>query len=121
MSPKRTVAIIVEHDVTRRLVSHVLAEEGFEVIEVDKPTIPAEYAGLERADTILLDAHLKLANSYVLCRELSSRREVKGARIVMFGNGCTSTERLAGLLAGADDFISGPFDYKELLSKLNRS
>lgn len=121
MSPVRTVAIIVEHDVTRRLISHVLAEEGFEVVEVDKPMSAAGCTGLERVDTILLDAHLKLANSYALCRELSSRQELRGTRIVMFGSGCTSTERLAGLLAGADDFISGPFDYRELLVRLKKS
>lgn len=118
--PKQTIAIVVEQEVTRRLLSHVLEEEGYKVVQIEASSggdciIPG------RPDVILLDADLRSANSIAVCRDLAARPSLQGSRIIMFGHESSSLVRLAGLRAGAEDFISGPFDYGELLAKIHRN
>ncbi|MCL5961669.1 MAG: response regulator [Chloroflexi bacterium] len=116
----KTIAVLVEHEITRRLISHVLEEEGFVVLQIDAASVGTDHLVPGHPDVIVLDAQLSVANSYALCRDFSSSPTLRGTRIVMFGHKCTSVERLAGLRAGADEFISGPFDYAELLARIEK-
>lgn len=73
-------------------------------------------AAINQYDLVILDRMLPLKNGLVVCREL----RVSGFRapILMLTARDTIDDRVAGLDAGADDYLVKPFDFKELLARL---
>jgi DNA-binding response OmpR family regulator len=66
---------------------------------------------------IILDISLPLMNGYDLCREI--RKRDSKIPIIMLTAFSTSENKLAGFDVGADDYIVKPFDFRELLARVN--
>lgn len=101
-------------DAVRRL----LAMEGF-VADVVHDSDAVESAIAQFApDVILLDVELPGASGYDICRRLK-RNEVTRLIPVVLLTGLVGREhRLAGIEAGADDFLTKPFDSSELTARV---
>lgn len=67
-------------------------------------------------DAIVLDVMLPLRDGLSVCAEV--RRRGSSARILMLTARDTIDDRVAGLDAGADDYLVKPFDFAELLARL---
>ncbi len=72
--------------------------------------------GIDDYDLIVLDVMLPLRDGFEVCREL--RREGVATPVLMLTARDAVDDRVAGLDAGADDYLSKPFDFKELLARL---
>jgi DNA-binding response OmpR family regulator len=66
---------------------------------------------------IIMDINLPLMNGYDLCREI--RKKDNKIPIIMLTAFSTSENKLAGFDVGADDYIVKPFDFRELLARIN--
>jgi DNA-binding response OmpR family regulator len=66
---------------------------------------------------IILDINLPLINGYDLCNEV--RKNNSNIPIIMLTAFSTSENKLAGFRAGADDYIVKPFEFRELLARIN--
>ena len=73
-------------------------------------------AAVNEYDFVILDVMLPRKNGYQVCREL--RRGGFRAPILMLTARDAVDDRVAGLDAGADDYLIKPFDFKELLARL---
>lgn len=73
-------------------------------------------ASVNEYDLMILDVMLPLKNGHAVCRELRSQ----GCRtpILMLTARGAVDDRVAGLDCGADDYLTKPFDFKELLARL---
>ena len=73
-------------------------------------------AAVNEYDLIILDVLLPLKDGHAVCRELRA----SGARvpILMLTARGSVDDRVAGLDCGADDYLTKPFDFKELLARL---
>lgn len=69
-------------------------------------------------DIILLDIMMPGVNGYEVCRQLREHRTLKYTKIIMVSARAMVSERIGGYEAGADDYITKPFDADELLAKL---
>ena len=67
-------------------------------------------------DLIILDVMMPLKDGYAVCREL--RTSGRRTPILMLTARGAVDDRVAGLDAGADDYLAKPFDFKELLARL---
>jgi len=74
------------------------------------------YAGVNEYDLVILDVMLPIKNGYVVCREL--RGSGFRSPILMLTARDAVDDRVAGLDSGADDYLTKPFDFKELLARL---
>jgi two-component system copper resistance phosphate regulon response regulator CusR len=74
------------------------------------------YAAVNPYDLVILDVMLPVKDGYAVCRELRG----SGFRIpiLMLTARDAVDDRVAGLDCGADDYLSKPFDFKELLARL---
>jgi len=74
------------------------------------------YAAVNQYDLVILDVMLPVKDGYAVCRELRS----SGFRIpiLMLTARDAVDDRVAGLDCGADDYLTKPFDFKELLARL---
>ena len=73
-------------------------------------------AGSLPYDFIILDVMLPVRDGHSVCREL--RREGQRTPILMLTARDGVDDRVAGLDCGADDYLTKPFDFKELLARL---
>ena len=74
------------------------------------------YAGVNEYDLVILDVMLPIKDGHAVCREL--RRSGFRAPVLMLTARDAVDERVAGLDSGADDYLTKPFDFKELLARL---
>ena len=73
-------------------------------------------AGVNQYDLVVMDVLLPLKDGCTVCREL--RASGFRAPILMLTARDAVDDRVAGLDAGADDYLAKPFDFKELLARL---
>ena len=69
-------------------------------------------------DLILLDVMMPGINGYETCRRIRANPALRNVKIVMVSAKALVSERLEGYDAGADDYLTKPFDEEELLDKV---
>lgn len=69
-------------------------------------------------DLILLDIMMPGIDGYETCRRLRARPDLRQTKIIMVSAKAMLSERLEGYEAGADDYVTKPFDEDELLAKI---
>src|SRR6058998_4279593 len=93
-----------------------LAEHGVQVVTVANFADGKMKALLGTFDVIILDVMLPGGSGFDLCRELRSREVA--TPILMLTARDTVDDRVAGLEVGADDYLTKPFAFRELLARL---
>jgi DNA-binding response OmpR family regulator len=92
------------------------AEHGVQVVTVPTFAEGKTKATLGSFDVLVLDVMLPGGSGFDLCRELRAR-EV-GTPILMLTARDTVDDRVAGLEVGADDYLTKPFAFRELLARV---
>jgi adenylate cyclase len=111
--------LIVDDDaVNLRLLRLILRGEGYDVVEaVSGPEALAAVEG-HRVDLILLDVMMPGLSGYEVCRRIRAAEANRFLPIVMVTALHDTGDRVRGLEAGADDFISKPFEEVELKARV---
>ncbi len=89
--------------------------EGFDSSSVNNGLEGVELALTNTPDIILLDMMLPLLNGIEVCRKV---REVSAVPIIFLTARDDLDDRVLGLEAGADDYITKPFQFKELVARM---
>ena len=93
-----------------------LEEAGYAVDAAFTGPEALRWAGMAEYDAVVLDILLPEMDGIAVCREL--RKRGVGAAVLMLTARDTIDDRVAGLDAGADDYLVKPFAMKELLARL---
>jgi DNA-binding response OmpR family regulator len=110
-------ALIIEDDQkAARLLAKGLREERFSVDIAHSGDEGDEMASVTNYDVIVLDRLLPDKDGIVVCRGLRERGV--GTPILMLSARCSLEDRVAGLNAGADDYLAKPFGFSELLARI---
>lgn len=109
--------LIVEDDADISMVEEAYLESaGFETRILSEGTEVEGVIEKEHFDLILLDLMLPGKNGYEICREIRDRVDIP---ILMVTARTESVDKIRGLVIGADDYISKPFDPAELVARVN--
>jgi len=109
--------LIVEDDQHIRLgLVDLLEGEGFATVECARGDQAAGVAALESPDLLILDVMLPGLNGYVLCSRL--RKDGVTAPILMLTAKGQEGDKVTGLDAGADDYLTKPFGVRELVARV---
>ncbi len=111
----RSVLIIEDDPRIRRIVAMTLQREGLDVAEADSGESGLERLAERDFDVILLDLMLPGKDGFEVCREI---RRTSNVPIIMVTARGDSHDVVAGLEAGADDYVSKPFVAKELSARI---
>lgn len=110
---KDTTILIVEDDAaSRALLVSYFSNEGYHVLETEQAEDLLHRVREERIDLILLDINLPGKDGLTVTREL--RAESKVGIILVTSKG-DEIDRIVGLELGADDYVTKPFNPRELL------
>lgn len=94
----------------------ILEDKGFRV--TTSPDGKSLNKLTEVPDLVLLDVRMSGSDGSEICRELKSREGTKNIPVVLISANRNLTEIAKD--CGADDFISKPFDIKEIISVANK-
>jgi DNA-binding response OmpR family regulator len=94
-----------------------LEESGFNAEIAYDGYIGKQLVEKNKYNLIILDINLPLINGYDLCREI--RKTNSNIPIIMLTAYGTPENKIAGFDVGADDYIVKPFDFRELLARVN--
>lgn len=95
----------------------MLEKKGFEVEVAYDGESGEEYALLGVYDLLILDVMMPKMNGYELARQVRAKR--LGVPILMLTARAGLEDRIEGLNAGADYYLTKPFDTRELLACIN--
>jgi len=118
-APGASVILVVEDDLgVRMLATRLLEREGYHVIAVADGEAGYRAVAEHNPDLVLLDVGLPKIDGFEVTRAL--RRDPRTATLpILLVTGRTNAEDVvAGLDAGADDFVRKPYDRAELLARI---
>jgi DNA-binding response OmpR family regulator len=108
--------IIEDDDNIAELLRLYLEKDGFEVSAAANGAVGISEFERVAPDIVLLDIMLPVMDGWAVCREL---RAVSKTPIIMLTAKGETTDKVTGLELGADDYITKPFEVRELLARVH--
>ena len=110
------ILLVEDEPSAAKILAKGLRERGY-AVDVSGDGVDASYkASINEYDLVILDVTLPRKDGFKVCNELRAR----GAEIpiLMLTARDAIDDRIAGLDSGADDYLTKPFDYRELLARI---
>ncbi len=114
---QRILIVEDEQDIAE-LVAFNLQRAGYEVLKAHDGVSGTLVAMRERPDLIVLDLMLPGRDGYSVFRELRRDSRTVNIPVIMLTARAQTEDRIQGLEAGADDYLTKPFSPKELLLRI---
>ena len=113
-----TVLIVDDIVDTVRLLSCTLKGQGYDVLAAYSGREALEVASAERPDVILLDVMMPEMNGFEVCRRLKADPTLRRIPVLLVTAKDLDEDVIAGLDAGAEDYVTKPFHQLVLSARL---
>ncbi len=110
------ILLVEDDEALAGVVASGLRDQAYAVDVVSDGDAAVYESALTPYDAIVLDVMLPKRDGFAVCREV--RRRGASAKILMLTARDAVDDRVAGLDAGADDYLTKPFEFRELLARL---
>jgi class 3 adenylate cyclase/CheY-like chemotaxis protein len=118
MSTRGTLLLVDDLPQNIRLLEAVLAPRGYAIVKAESGREALEKVTAEPVDLVLLDILMPEMDGYAVCRALREDPATQYLPVVMV-TASGDQEKVAAIEAGADDFITKPFDQAELVARVS--
>ena len=114
----KKLLVIDDSDQIRWFLKHVFNKE-YRILEARNGQEGIDVALKEEPNLILCDVMMPVKDGYETCREIKNDPKMAQTPVVMLTAKVESEDVITGIEAGADDYITKPFDVEILRSKIN--
>src|SRR5664280_2296377 len=111
----RSILVVDDERTLRETLAEGLEEEGFAVFQAADGREAVEAFRRHHPDLILLDLMLPEISGTEVCRVI---RAESGVPILMLTAKSAEVDKVVGLELGADDYVTKPFSFRELLARI---
>jgi two-component system response regulator RegX3 len=111
----RSILVVDDEKTLRETLADSLEAEGFTVVQAADGREAVEMFRRHRPDLILLDLMLPELSGTEVCRIIRSE---SGVPILMLTAKSAEVDKVVGLELGADDYVTKPFSFRELLARI---
>jgi putative two-component system response regulator len=112
------VLIADDTDTVREMFCRLLAAEGYEVVSVEDGAAALDAVQRHQPDVVLLDVRMPEVDGLEVCRRLKSDPATRLTPVVLITGQAELSDRIEGIEAGADDFLTKPVHTSELRARI---
>jgi twitching motility two-component system response regulator PilH len=114
------ILVVEDSPTVLYMVSRMLSEGGHQVMTAKDGEEAMSLAIKEHPNLVLLDVILPKLNGYQVCRRMKSTPATCRIPVIMITSKTKETDRFWGLEQGADDYVTKPFNARQLLDVVGR-
>lgn len=118
---KKKILIIDDTEMMVKLTTDILREKGYEVVSASNGVDGIKMVMSEKPDLVLLDVVMPGIDGFEVCKLLRKDESNNLMPIIMLTAQGNEEDKLAGLELGADDYITKPFNPRELVSRVKNT
>lgn len=111
------ILVVEDNPKVGQMLERGLTEQGFSIVLADSGYDGEDKATSDSFDVIILDVMLPDTDGLSVCRNI--RRAGVTTPILMLTALSETSDKVSGLNAGADDYLGKPFEYDELIARIN--
>lgn len=115
---KAKILLVEDDKLQARFTKEYLESIGYEVVWVDEGKLAIKAVKTQPIDLILLDRILPDLDGNEICRWLKLNQDTKGIPVIMLTVKRTTSEKIEGFEAGADDYLPKPYNKTELNARI---
>ena len=116
--PLKTILVVDDEKDLVELVAYNLEKEGFSVLRAYDGEKALDIIQSKKSDLVVLDLMLPGIKGLDICRIIRGKPETQALPIIMLTAKGEDVDKIIGLEMGADDYITKPFNVRELIARI---
>jgi len=115
---KKTILVVDDEDNIRDLLVFNLQKEGYNTLEAQDGIAAVDMALEKKPDLILLDVMIPKLDGISVCKKIRYALNISNIPILMISAKDSESDKIVGLEMGADDYITKPFQIREVMARI---
>lgn len=115
---KTTILCVDDEPINLKLYDAFLLPQGFQTLHAAGGAHALEIISGQKVDLVLLDVMMPEMNGYEVCRRIKESPEHAGLPVILITSLPYKRERIKGIEAGAEEFVTKPIDQDEVLARI---
>jgi putative two-component system response regulator len=116
--PQPTILVADDNETNREILQEMLVAEGFSVVCAEDGADALQQFTQLKPDLVLLDVEMPHLNGFEVCRRIKQDPETCLVPVVLVTGLSATEDRVCGIEAGADDFLTKPVERIQILARV---
>jgi CheY-like chemotaxis protein len=119
LETKPRILVVDDHPALVTLTRHKLIQKGYEVLTAQNGEDALELTRTEYPDIILSDVDMPIMDGFEFCEHIKKDTRLNKIPVILVTSMVTTEHIMKGIEAGADNYLTKPFDDETLYSKID--
>jgi len=116
----KKILVVDDSPPVRSFIGYNLKQFSFEIVYAEDGMEAMVFLKKIKPDLIFLDINLPKMNGYVLCRKIKTEEKTKDVPVILVSQRDTDWDKTWGEKAGADGYITKPFDAQQIVEVVKK-
>ncbi|RNC84726.1 MAG: adenylate/guanylate cyclase domain-containing response regulator [Balneola sp.] len=119
LQTKPRILVVDDYPALVTIIRHKLIQKGYDVITAQNGKDALEIVETEYPDIVISDVEMPLMDGYELCSSIKTNPKLQSIPVILVTSRIEATSLMKGIEAGADNYLTKPYDDDTLFSKIS--